>query len=149
MKKENAVVDSPAQLVERAEARRKALLADAKALKANLPLKFLRQQAHFTTPASDLAMVHPAQLFACLLAFRAVYPKSEIDAEVRKIEAYEKAVQAELGATIIEGVMSDRATDRHARARLRKATALGIIDAARATALGIITESEAKELTSG
>jgi citrate lyase beta subunit len=92
---------------------------------------------------------HPAQLFACLVAFRSVYPKNEIDAEVRKIEAYEKAVQAELGATIIEGVMSDRATDRHARARLRKATALGIIDAARATALGIITESEAKELTSG
>ncbi len=90
---------------------------------------------------------HPAQLFACLLGYRTVYPKDAVEAEVRKIEAYEKAVQAELGATIIEGVMSDRATDRHARARLRKATALGTIDAKRAAALGIVTEAEAKELT--
>lgn len=90
---------------------------------------------------------HPAQLFACLLAFRSAFPQKEIDAEVSKIEAYDKAVAAELGATIIEGVMSDRATDRHARARLRKAVALGRIDPARAAALGIIDQGEVGQLT--
>lgn len=92
---------------------------------------------------------HPAQLFAALLAYRSAFPQAEIDAEVSKIEAYDRAVAAELGATIIEGVMSDRATDRHARARLRKATALGRIDLARATKLAIVTEAEANELRAG
>ena len=89
---------------------------------------------------------HPAQLFACLLAFKSALPKEQIEAEVSKIEAYDKAVAAELGATIIEGVMSDRATDRHARARLRKAVALGRVDVARALKIGIITDAEAKTL---
>lgn len=89
---------------------------------------------------------HPAQLFAALLAYRSALPQKEIDAEVSKIEEYDKAVAAELGATIIAGVMSDRATDRHARARLRKAVALGRIDATRAAALGIIDPSELAQL---
>src|SRR5688500_1759425 len=60
MKNETVQSTSVQQLVERAEARRQELLAEAKAKKADLPLKFLRQQAHFTTPASDLAMVTKA-----------------------------------------------------------------------------------------
>jgi hypothetical protein len=48
-----------------------------------------------------------------------------------------------VGATIIGGVMSDRATDRHARARLRQAVALGLLSPQEALALGIISEEEA------
>jgi citrate lyase beta subunit len=90
---------------------------------------------------------HPAQLFACLLAYRSALPQKDIDAEVAKIEAYVKAVAAEQGATIIEGVMSDRATDRHARMRLRKAVAYGRLDAKKALALGIVTQDEADQVT--
>ena len=46
------------------------------------------------------------------------------------------------GATIIDGVMSDRATDRHARVVLRQATALGRFDPQRALALGVIDATE-------
>ena len=89
---------------------------------------------------------HPAQLFACLLAYRSALPQAEIDDEVKKIEEYNKAVAAEVGATIISGVMSDRATDRHARAKLRKAVALGRLDPQKAASLGVITASEAAEV---
>ena len=90
---------------------------------------------------------HPAQLFACLLAYRSALPQKEIDTEVAKIEAYQKAVAAEQGATIIEGVMSDRATDRHARMRLRKAVAYGRLDAKKALGLGIVSQAEANQVT--
>ena len=43
--------------------------------------------------------------------------------------------------------MSDRATDRHARAILRQATALGRFDPARALALGVIDADEFAEVT--
>ena len=43
---------------------------------------------------------------------------------------------------MIGGVMSDRATDRHARVVLRQATALGRFDPQRALALGVIDASE-------
>jgi hypothetical protein len=43
---------------------------------------------------------------------------------------------------MIGGVMSDRATDRHARVVLRQATALGRFDPARALALGVIDADE-------
>lgn len=92
---------------------------------------------------------HPAQLFACLLAYRSALPQKEIDTEVAKIEAYQKAVAAEQGATIIEGVMSDRATDRHARMRLRKAVAYGRLDPKKALSLGVITQAEANQVTEG
>ena len=51
-----------------------------------------------------------------------------------KLEAYNRAVSNELGATIIDGVMSDRATDRHARNRLRRAVATGHLDLERGIA---------------
>jgi hypothetical protein len=43
---------------------------------------------------------------------------------------------------MIAGVMSDRATDRHARVVLRQATAMGRFEPARALALGIIDQGE-------
>jgi citrate lyase beta subunit len=89
---------------------------------------------------------HPAQLFAVTLADRTSFPTSAIEKELRKLESYAQAVANELGATIIEGVMSDRATDRHARNRLRRAIATGHLDAARGLAGGLITPAEAASL---
>src|SRR4051812_26863042 len=61
MKTESAARAGKTQeLIDRAEARRQELIASARSRKADLPLKFLRQQAHFTTPASDLSMVTKA-----------------------------------------------------------------------------------------
>ena len=68
---------------------------------------------------------HPAQLFAVLLAYEVGLADAALDHEAAKLEAYRAAVAAEQGATMIAGVMSDRATDRHARVVLRQATALG------------------------
>lgn len=89
---------------------------------------------------------HPAQLFVVLLAYRVALSSGTMQAELDKILTYEQAVQANIGATIIDGVMSDRATDRHARARLRQGVALGLISAEQALRLGIITEPEARSL---
>jgi len=90
---------------------------------------------------------HPMQLFSVLLAYRTARSTAEIDSEVRKIEAYHRAVNDQLGATIIEGVMSDRATDRHAREKLRKAVATGRLSVDRALNLGIISQDEARSLS--
>jgi citrate lyase subunit beta / citryl-CoA lyase len=90
---------------------------------------------------------HPAQLFAVLLAYEETFRSAVVEEEVAKLEAYRSSVEQEArGAMIIGGVMSDRATDRHARALLRKAVALGRFDAQRALALGIIDQAEAEEL---
>ena len=86
---------------------------------------------------------HPAQLFAVLLAYEAGLQPAALEAEAAKLAAYDIAVNEQgKGATIIGGVMSDRATDRHARVVLRQATALGRFDPQRALALGIIDASE-------
>ena len=105
-----------------------------------------------TVTARDLGMTgkwvgHPAQLFAVLLAFEAGQTDEALDAEAQKLEAYQVALDAEQGATMIQGVMSDRATDRHARVLLRRATANGRFDPARAHALGIISDDERAEMT--
>src|SRR3990172_774317 len=89
---------------------------------------------------------HPAQLFMVRLAYQAALPEEEIAREVRKIEAYTEAVRAEQGATIIEGVMSDRATDRHARNKLRTAIAIGHLDPKKGLEIGLISPEEAREL---
>lgn len=91
---------------------------------------------------------HPAQLFAVLLAFEMGQSDASLDAEAAKLEAYKAALDAEQGATMIDGVMSDRATDRHARVVLRRATAAGRFDPARAHELGLISDSELAEATS-
>ncbi|MEZ4595818.1 MAG: aldolase/citrate lyase family protein [Chloroflexota bacterium] len=85
---------------------------------------------------------HPAQLFAVLLAYDADGGDEDLDAEAAKLEAYDAAVRAGQGATMIGGVMSDRATDRHARAVLRQATAMGRFAPQRALALGVIGPDE-------
>ncbi|MEW6440679.1 MAG: aldolase/citrate lyase family protein [bacterium] len=89
---------------------------------------------------------HPLQLFAVRLAYRVAMPEEEIVSELDKIEAYDAAVAAEQGATIIQGVMSDRATDRHARRKLRKAVATGILDPQKGLKLGIVTPEEVRQL---
>lgn len=89
---------------------------------------------------------HPLQLFMVLLAYRTALPEAEVAAEVAKIEAYEAAVGKQIGATIIEGIMSDRATDRHARIKLRKAIAIGHLSPDKGLALGLITADEARSM---
>ena len=97
--------------------------------------------------ARDLGMLgkwvgHPAQLFAVLLAYDAGMTDESLEHEAAKLEAYTTALAAEQGATMIAGVMSDRATDRHARVVLRQAAAQGRFPADRAVALGVISEAE-------
>ncbi len=89
---------------------------------------------------------HPAQLFAVLLAFETGLEPAALEAEAAKLEVYRQAVEVEArGATIIGGVMSDRATDRHARVVLRRATALGRFGPERSLALGVIRPDEVDE----
>jgi citrate lyase subunit beta/citryl-CoA lyase len=85
---------------------------------------------------------HPAQLFAVLLAYESGLTDAALEGEAAKLEAYDAALAIDQGATMIDGVMSDRATDRHARAVLRQATAAGRFDPARALALGVIAADE-------
>ena len=101
--------------------------------------------------ARDLGMLgkwvgHPAQLFAVLLAFEVGLDATALEAEAAKLEAYRASVERDAkGATMIGGVMSDRATDRHARALLRRAVALGRFEPARAETLGVIEATERDE----
>jgi citrate lyase beta subunit len=89
---------------------------------------------------------HPAQLFAVLLAFESAFVPGVLEAEAAKLATYRAAVHEEgRGAIMIGGVMSDRATDRHARVVLRQATALGRFDPGRAFELGVIDQSELAE----
>jgi citrate lyase subunit beta/citryl-CoA lyase len=89
---------------------------------------------------------HPAQLFAVLLAFESAFSAEALEVEATKLAVYHSAVHEEgRGATMIGGVMSDRATDRHARVVLRQATALGRFDPGRAFELGVIGQSELAE----
>lgn len=85
---------------------------------------------------------HPAQLFAVLLAWEGGLTDDAVARETAKLSAYASAVASDLGATMIDGVMSDRATDRHARALLRRAVALGRLDPRIAVTLGVVTQSE-------
>ncbi|HYO43592.1 MAG TPA: aldolase/citrate lyase family protein [Candidatus Limnocylindrales bacterium] len=98
--------------------------------------------------ARDLGMTgkwvgHPAQLFATLLAFEAPTGEPALAQAVAALGVYRAAVEQEgRGATMIGGTMADRATDRHARALLRRAVAAGRFDPARAAALGVISADE-------
>ena len=117
--------------------------------------RFLERMAlvhHDAVRARDFGMLgkwvgHPAQLFGVLLAYEAGMQPAALEAEAAKLGAYDVAVNEQgKGATIIGGVMSDRATDRHARVVLRQATAMGRFDAQRALALGIIEASELDDI---
>lgn len=86
---------------------------------------------------------HPAQLFAVLVAFDAGLRPEDLEHEAEKLAAYRTSVEDEArGATIIGGRMSDRATDRHAREVLRRATAVGRFSLRRALDLGVIRPDE-------
>ena len=116
-------------------------------------LRFLDRMAFVyedAVHARDLGMAgkwvgHPAQLLAVLLAFDDRYRSDTLEIEAAKLDTYAIALSEERGATMIAGVMSDRATDRHARALLRAATAVGRFDPERALALGAIDAGELSE----
>jgi citrate lyase subunit beta/citryl-CoA lyase len=91
---------------------------------------------------------HPAQLFAVLLAYDTASSAEELEVEADKLAAYDAAVRGGQGATMIGGVMSDRATDRHARVVLRQATAVGRFDPQRALSLGVIEPDEVEDARS-
>jgi hypothetical protein len=81
-----------------------------------------------------------------LAAYQGACSQAQLDQDIAEIELYQRSVASGSGATMIgrgEGdYMADRATDRHLRARLRRATAWGRLDAQRAASLGIINENE-------
>ena len=81
-----------------------------------------------------------------MLAYQSYLNQREVEEELEKVEAYTRAVENELGATIIKGVMSDRATDRHARNKLRRALAVGRLDLARGRQAGLLTAEEEAQL---
>jgi citrate lyase subunit beta/citryl-CoA lyase len=110
-------------------------------------LERMRLVYDHSVQARELGMLgkwvgHPAQLFAVLLAYEAGLTDAALEHEATKLEAYRAAVAADQGATMIAGVMSDRATDRQARVVLRQATALGRFDPDRAVTLGVIEPTE-------
>lgn len=105
--------------------------------------------------ARDLGMAgkwvgHPVQLFAALLAFDTGLDEATLEVEAAKLVAYQAVIEDHgRGATIIDGVMSDRATDRHAREMLRRATALGRFDPQRAMDLGVVARDAVEERAEG
>jgi len=93
---------------------------------------------------------HPLQLLMVMAAYRETLPAAQIEKDIREIEAYSVSVKAGTGATVMgegaDAYMADRATDRHLRARLRRATAWRRIDPVRARTLGVISDAELREL---
>ncbi|MCH7910398.1 MAG: hypothetical protein IIB38_12365, partial [Candidatus Hydrogenedentes bacterium] len=93
---------------------------------------------------------HPLQLLMVLVAYRNAIPKAQIERDLKDIQAYTESVSAGAGATMLgegrEAYMADRATDRHLRARLRRATAWGVLRPEKALALGLISETEQRDL---
>lgn len=89
---------------------------------------------------------HPGQLLMVLAAYQGALSQEQLDQDVEEVEIYQRSVDTGAGATMIGRssgeYMADRATDRHLRARLRRATAWGRLDAQRALDLGIIGEEE-------
>lgn len=92
---------------------------------------------------------HPAQLFAVLLAFESAFTTETIEREAAKLQAYSTSVgEAGAGVAMIDGIMSDRATDRHARVLLRQAVAMGRLDPDRAKQLGVIDAADLADIAS-
>lgn len=93
---------------------------------------------------------HPLQLLMVLAAYRDAIPPAQIERDLADLVSYQDNVEAGTGATMLgvgqNSYMADRATDRHLRARLRKACAWGLLDARKALDLGLITKQEEAEL---
>jgi citrate lyase subunit beta/citryl-CoA lyase len=85
---------------------------------------------------------HPAQLFAVTLARAAILPVDLLEGAVGQIAGYRDALEHDRGVTVVDGKMADRATARHAREILRRATAFGLFDSRRALELGVVSEQE-------
>lgn len=68
-------------------------------------------------------------------------PDDEIERAIAEAKQFLEAETAGRGATMIDGKMADRATDRLNRNTLKKAFAMGRIDEALATELGLIQRS--------
>lgn len=93
---------------------------------------------------------HPAQVFAVLLAYEGPMGEELVEAKLAEVEAYAAAVAEGRGAAITgEGMMVDRATDRHARTLLRLAVAQGRLPVGRALRAGVITPAEAVDQRAG
>ncbi|ANX03728.1 DUF6986 family protein [Immundisolibacter cernigliae] len=96
---------------------------------------------------------HPLQAWLVLAAYREALPAARLARDLAEVEAYQRAVMAGSGATIVgEGMqayMADRASDRHVRSRLRRAAAWGLLPAADAARLGLISAAECDELGAG
>ena len=93
---------------------------------------------------------HPLQLLVVMAAYRDALPPKQVEKDLAEIQAYSQSVSAGTGATMLgegrQAYMADRATDRHLRARLRRAAAWGVLDAAQAESLGIISADERQSL---
>ena len=93
---------------------------------------------------------HPLQLLMVMAAYRNAIPQTQIDKDLKEVEEYTRSVGAGAGATMLgdgqQQYMADRATDRHLRARLRRATAWGALDATQAFGLGLISDVERDQL---
>lgn len=93
---------------------------------------------------------HPLQLLMVLAAYRNAIPQEQVERDVNEIEAYSLSVASGAGATVLgegdKAYMADRATDRHLRGRLRRATAWGLLPKGKALDLGVISQSEFGEL---
>ena len=93
---------------------------------------------------------HPGQLLMVAAAYRSRVSGDQVQQDVREIEAYSRSQAAGAGATILgdgrTAYMADRATDRHVRARLRRATAAGLLAPEKALELGVITALEKDQL---
>lgn len=93
---------------------------------------------------------HPLQAWLVLAAYRTALAPEQLNRDLADVEAYRRAVAGGSGAAIIgEGMsayMADRASDRHLRARLRRAAAWGLLDPERAQTLGLITPQERAQL---
>lgn len=135
--------------------RGQSLSADQRAQNRAKVLAALAQVYRDARHGIDLGMSgkwvgHPLQAWLVLAAYRTALAPEQLDRDLADIEAYRRAVAGGSGAAIIgEGMnayMADRASDRHVRARLRRAAAWGLLDPARAEALGLITPQERAQL---
>lgn len=93
---------------------------------------------------------HPLQLLMVMAAYRNAIPQAQIEKDLKEIDAYTQSVEGGAGATMLgdgrQQYMADRATDRHLRARLRRATAWGALPTQKAVDLGIISAAEQSQL---
>lgn len=93
---------------------------------------------------------HPLQLLMVETAFRDAIPEHQVERDLKEIEDYRQSVVQGDGATMLgdgqNAYMADRATDRHIRARLRKACAWGKLAPETAHNLEIISGAELAEI---